>query len=348
MKMSARTGRACRLLLIILASTSLAAPGTRIAQAARPGGTPSPAAIDAFVAAEMQKHQLPGVALAITQGGRVIYQQGYGRAGPDRALTPQTPMYIGSVSKTFTALAIAQLAEQGRLGLDAPVQRYLPWFRVADADASARLTVRHFLHHASGLSEAGFSTSLPDDTTLEQAVRALKDARLSASPGTTSQYFNLNYAVLALIIETVAGQSYADYVQAHIFAPLGMAHSYASPEAARANGLAQGYGRFFGVAVPRAQPHRAFELADGYLISTAEDMARFALAMTNGGALGEARVLSAACGNCLRRGSRPAFATPWAGSSTTLRAFRAFSTAARTRRSRPLWISTQHASWAWC
>ncbi|KPV45893.1 hypothetical protein SE17_43910, partial [Kouleothrix aurantiaca] len=165
---------------------------------------------------------------------------------------------------------------------------------VADADASARLTVRHFLHHASGLSEAGFSTSLPDDTTLEQAVRALKDARLSALPGTTSQYFNLNYAVLALIIETVAGQSYAAYVQAQIFAPLGMAHSYTSPEAARANGLAQGYGRFFGVAVPRAQPHRAFELADGYLISTAEDMARFALAMTNGGALGEARVLSAA------------------------------------------------------
>jgi CubicO group peptidase (beta-lactamase class C family) len=172
------------------------------------------------------------------------------------------------------------------------VRSYIPWFRVADEQASAKLTVRHFVHHASGLSDAGFSVILPDDATLEEAVRSLKDAHLSTPIGARSQYFNLNYAVLALVIEAASGQPYADYITEHIFTPLGMTHSYTAVEAARANGLAQGYSRFFGFVVPMTQPHRGYELSDGYLISTAEDMARFVIAMNNQGQLGEARVLS--------------------------------------------------------
>jgi CubicO group peptidase (beta-lactamase class C family) len=94
---------------------------------------------------------------------------------------------------------------------------------------------------------------------------ALRAARLTAPIGARSQYFNLNYAVLALIIEAASGQSYADYVTEQIFTPLGMTHSYTTVEAARANGLAQGYSRFFGFAVPRTETHRAYELSDGYL-----------------------------------------------------------------------------------
>jgi CubicO group peptidase (beta-lactamase class C family) len=250
------------------------------------------AAIDAYIAAQMQKHRLPGVALAMTQDDQVVYLKAYGTAGDGRALTPQTPMYIGSSSKSFTALAIAQLAEQGRLDLDAPVRTYIPWFRVADEAASATLTVRHFVYHVSGLSEAGFSVLVPDDATLEEAVRALKDARLTAPVGTTAQYFNLNYAVLALVIEAASGQPYADYVAEHIFTPLAMTHSYTSVEAARADGLAQGYSRFFGFALPMSQPHPIYGLSQGYLISSAEDMAHFVIAMNNDGQYGTARVLS--------------------------------------------------------
>ena len=79
--------------------------------------------------------------------------QGFGQAdksGPE--VTPQTPFLIGSVTKSFTALAIMQLSEAGRVQLDAPVQRYLPWWRVADPDASAQVTVRHLLYQVSGLS----------------------------------------------------------------------------------------------------------------------------------------------------------------------------------------------------
>jgi CubicO group peptidase (beta-lactamase class C family) len=286
--------RRCRHWLLLIGIMVAVALGARPPVAVASANTDSIdiTAITAYIDAQMQKHGLPGVALAITQGDRIAYLNAYGTAGSARALTPQTPMYIGSASKSFTALAIAQLAEQGKIDLDAPVRRYIPWFRVADEAASATLTVRHFLHHASGLSDAGFSVLLPASATLEAAVRALKDAHLTAAVGAQSQYFNLNYAVLALVIEAASGQSYADYVSAHIFAPLGMTHTYTTLELARANGLAQGYTRFFGFAVPKAETYRAYELSDGYLISSAEDMARFVIAMNNQGEYGTTRLLS--------------------------------------------------------
>lgn len=251
-------------------------------------------AIDVYIQAQMDKHDLKGITLAITQGQQIAYLKGYGTAGGGRPITPQTPMYIGSTSKSFTALAIAQLAADGKLYLDAPVQAYIPWFQVADESASQSISVRHLLHHASGLSDAGYTNTLAEDATLEEAVRSLATAELSAPVGVESQYFNLGYAVLQLIIERVSGQSYADYVQEHIFAPLQMTNTTTDAEIARHNGLSQGYTRFFGFAVPMRQPHRSYELGAGYIISTAEDLAHFAIAMNNLGEYAGASVLGEA------------------------------------------------------
>jgi len=251
------------------------------------------AAIDTTITAQMTKHGLKGVSLAITQGEETLYLKGYGTAGQGRSLTPQTPMFIGSQSKSFTALAIAQLAEQGLVDVNAPVRTYLPWFAVADESASAQITVAHLLHHTSGLSDAGFLTILPEDASIEDAVRALKTAQLTAPLGARQQYFNLGYVVLAGVVETVSGQSYADYIQQHIFDPLQMTHTYTDPALAKQNGLSQGYSRFFGFTVPARQPAPTYELAAGYIISTAEDMAHFAIAMNNNGVYAGTRVLSA-------------------------------------------------------
>jgi CubicO group peptidase (beta-lactamase class C family) len=196
-------------------------------------------------------------------------------------MTPQTRMFIGSQSKSFTALAVAQLAEQGKLDLNAPVQTYIPWFRVADEDASARITLNHLLHHTSGLSESGYGVLLPADASAEQAVRSLAQARLTEPVGTRHQYFNVGYDVLAYIIETVSGEPYADYLQAHIFGPLGMARSTAAPSTV--NDVAQGYSRFFGFAIPVRQPVRTYEIGAGYIVSTAEDLARYAIALLQAG-----------------------------------------------------------------
>ena len=198
--------------IALLALILLLAPEAPAAAANGPGGIDF-TVLDAAIAAQMDKHGLPGVALAVVEGGEIVYRRGYGSAGIDRSMTAQTPMLIGSQSKSFTALAIAQLAEQGQLDLNAPVRTYIPWFRVADEDASARITVNHLLHHTSGLSDAGYGVVLPDDATPEQVVHSLVQAQLTAAVGSKHQYFNRGYTTLAYIVELVSGQSYADYVQ---------------------------------------------------------------------------------------------------------------------------------------
>ena len=149
----------CALLLLMAAPATAAAPGPAATKVA----SIDVASVDAYIEAQMHKHGLPGVALAIVQGERALYLRGYGSAGRGRPMTPQTPMVIGSQTKSFTALAVAQLAERGLVDVRAPVRDYIPWFAVADADASARITVAHLLHHTSGLSDAGHPAILPEE-----------------------------------------------------------------------------------------------------------------------------------------------------------------------------------------
>src|SRR5512147_1535366 len=126
-------------------------------------------AIDSFLQAQVKANRIPGMAVAIVQGDQILFAKGYGEAASGRPVTPQTQFYIGSVSKGFTALAIMQLVEQGKLELDAPVQKYLPWFKVADPEASRQITIRHLLNHTSGLGERGdphvdaYTTSIEDE-----------------------------------------------------------------------------------------------------------------------------------------------------------------------------------------
>lgn len=240
-------------------------------------------ALDAYIFGQMSKHEIQGISIAVTSKTETIYLKGYGTAGNGRAMTPQTPMYIGSQSKSVTGLAVAQLIKQGKVKLDEPVQTYIPSFQVADEEASRRITIQHLLHHTSGLSEAGFTVILPNDATNEDAVRALADAELTAPVGTTFQYFNVGYDVLAVVVQNVSGMTYEEYIQKNIFDPLEMTHTYTNPERARANGLSQGYSRFFGFVIPQAQPHRAYEVGAGYIISTAEDLAHYSMAMDNAG-----------------------------------------------------------------
>ena len=167
-------------------------------------------------------------------------------------MTPQTPFVIGSITKPFTALGITQLVEAGKIELDAPVQRYLPWFRVADPSASKLITVRELLYQTSGISQASTLETWDwdnDDAAIERHVRLLAHAALLGPPGKTFAYANANYTTLGVIIQAVSGESYEDYVRAHIFAPLDMRHSYLSQEEAEHHGLATGHRWLFGFPV---------------------------------------------------------------------------------------------------
>jgi CubicO group peptidase (beta-lactamase class C family) len=108
-------------------------------------------AVDDYITAQIEASHIPGLSVALVKGDQIVYLKGYGQADPSgRPVTPQTPFIIGSISKTVTALAAMQVVEAGQVDVDAPVQRYLPWFRVDDPQASAQITVRSLLNHTSG------------------------------------------------------------------------------------------------------------------------------------------------------------------------------------------------------
>jgi CubicO group peptidase (beta-lactamase class C family) len=281
---------ACLLALLALAYTALP-----VAAATR-SNEPDFAKIDAYVSAQMQAMRLPGLALGIVHGNQIVHLHGFGEADQSgRAVTAQTPFVIGSMTKSFTALAIMQLVEAGKMELDVPVQRYLPWFRVADPTASARISVRNLLNQTSGIpTSAGVAFLTEPPGTLEQQVRDLSKVALTQPVGKTFQYSNSNYATLGLIIETISGQTYGTYIQQHILAPLQMGHSFVTEHDARQGGLAQGYHWLFGYPFPVNEPYRLDMLPAGWLSSTAEDMSHYLIAQMNGGHYGSVSVLSPA------------------------------------------------------
>ena len=231
------------------------------------------AALDAFVEAQREAHGIPGVALAILEGGAVVHTRGFGPS-----ITPRTPFLLGSMSKAFTAVAVMQQVEAGRLALDAPVRRYLPWFQLADPQAAEALTLRQLLHHLSGLP-AGTTGAKNERFTLEEHVRALGSVAPLEAAGVKHRYSSSNYQVLGLLVEKVSGEPFADYVEKHIFQPLEMANSFTSLEAAKAHGLAPGHRLLAGVPVAAELAEERGRLPTAALISTAEDLGRFLSAL---------------------------------------------------------------------
>src|SRR3989454_3653484 len=248
--------------------------------------TPDFAGIDRYVTAQMHDAQIPGLALGIVHADRIVHLRGFGVANPaGQPATPQTPFIIGSLSKSFTAVAILQLIDAGTMELDAPVQRYLPWFRVADRNASAQMRVYHLLHQTSGLPTTAGAEAMAGtgQASLEQRVRELSTVVLTQPVGTTFHYSNANSLVLGLLVQVVSGQSYGAYIQQHIFAPLEMHHSFVSLADATPHGLATGYRWWFGVPLPAALPYLSDQLPAAFLISSAQDMTHYLMAhLTNG------------------------------------------------------------------
>lgn len=253
--------------------------------------------LDDYIRASMQSARIPGLALGVVRGDRVAYLKGYGVAGPDgRPVTAQTPFILGSTSKSFTALAIMQLVEAGKIALDARVTRYLPRFRTDDAEASAQITVRHLLYQTSGLRTYDGRRGLWDhdqsSTALENGVRELRGAQLRQPAGQRFEYANENYNALGLIIQAVSGISYEDYVRSEIFGPLQMHRSAAALSDSAATGMASGYRYWLGWPVAFDAPYPRRSIPAGFLISSAEDMAHYVVAQLNGGTYMHRQILS--------------------------------------------------------
>jgi CubicO group peptidase (beta-lactamase class C family) len=180
--------------------------------------------IDRYITAQMKKQEIPGLALAVVRDGKIKKAKGYGLADVElqAPVTEHSVFQWASITKQFTATAIMQLVQDGKLSLDDQVNRH---YTNAPA-AWSNVTVRHLLTHTSGIKSY---TDLPDffgtirkDYTPDELIGLVTDRPLDFNPGEKWVYCNTGYYLLGLIIEKVSGQSYADFLSARIFQPAGM------------------------------------------------------------------------------------------------------------------------------
>lgn len=251
--------------------------------------------IDAFVDSERQTSGIPGIALAIVDASGAVHVRGFGHDGRGKAIGPDTPFPIGSLTKSFTALLVRQAIDAGSLEADAPVQRYLPWFRVADTAASARITLRHLLNQTSGLSRAdGIAPLLQGSTaSIEQLAHGLATVSLERPVGERFEYSNLNFVLLGAVLQAVSGKPWQELVRAQVFEPLAMSHSHADHDAARSAGMTALHRMWFGVPVIQQLELPPGFAPTGGLVSSASDMARYLQMLLAGGVAPAGPVLSA-------------------------------------------------------
>ncbi|MEZ4660139.1 MAG: serine hydrolase domain-containing protein [Caldilineaceae bacterium] len=215
--------------LLISACQPLLPEGTQSGAVTSKLSDKNVAEIREIVETRMAKNQIPGFAVAVVQNGEMIYAEGFGIAemDTDRPITPRTVFQLASTSKPLTAIAIMQLVEAGKLHLDAHVTDYLPYFKLAD-ERYRDITIAQILTHRSGLPEGGgflggegLAVEM-DAGAAERYVRSLADLQLLFAPGEDWAYSDMGYNVLGDVIAKASGQLFEDYVQEHIFTPLGM------------------------------------------------------------------------------------------------------------------------------
>ena len=249
----------------------------------------------AWLEGQILYRHLPGIAVGVVADQELIWASGFGFAdtGKQVAMTPQTKFRMASHSKLFTATAIMQLREHGKLRLDDPVSKYLPWFQIKTADSEdPPITIEELLTHSSGLPrEAGSHWTTFEFPTTEQLRGLMAERQAPFSPEVRWKYSNLAFSIAGMVIEAVSGQKFADYVQQNIYTPLEMTSSSIDRNA---DGLAVGYGRLMPDGTRGVNPFidaRGMAAATG-ITSTVDDMAKFVSAQFRKGRMGGRQILS--------------------------------------------------------
>jgi CubicO group peptidase (beta-lactamase class C family) len=241
------------------------------------------ASFDATVSKMREDAGSPGMAVAVLRNGQILHAKGYGIAGPNgQPVTTQTAFQIGSITKSFVALVILQLASEGKLGLDDPVVRHIPTFRTASMSQSDRITIDHLVTHFSGLTTlVGNSVTTADSGSSGPAaiIEALADVQLFAEPGTTFQYSNANYALLSHLIEVLDGRPFEEALKARVFDMLGMTNSFVQVPPSGVSAVATGYRLWFGAPRPWLPDSTAAldrrMIGAGGVWASVEDLARY-------------------------------------------------------------------------
>lgn len=256
-------------------------------------GLPAPAGlpaekvrrVEALLSAEMSRQGIPGLSAAIAVDARLAWSNGFGLADVENNVPAKavTVYRTASVGKSITAVAAVQLAERGKLDLDAPVQRYCPSF----PEKRWPLTARHLLSHLGGVRHYGddpaefFSTRHYDG--VGEALELFRDDPLVAEPGSRYLYSSYGFNLLGCVIEGAAGEPFLDYLRGSIFEPAGMRRTRDDDPLAIIPDRARGYTRGDDGELRNSRfVDMSNKLPAGGFVTTAEDLVRFAAALLRG------------------------------------------------------------------
>jgi CubicO group peptidase (beta-lactamase class C family) len=250
----------------------------------RPAASPVPVAVDAIVREVMAAGPIVGLSVAAARGGRVLFAAGYGLADLENAVpaTPATIYHFGSITKAFTAAAVVQLVEAGKIGLDDELTRFLPNYPVQ----GHRVTVRHLLHHTSGIKNylllPRWQEAVRLDLTHEQLVGLFRNEPFDFPPGDRFMYSNSGYYLLGLVIEQAAGRSYPEYLKARTFDPLGLTSTAYCEQRPVIKGRARGYDVVDGVVLNAEYFSMTHAYAAGAVCGSAVDLLRWVRSLADG------------------------------------------------------------------
>ncbi|MFR1518530.1 MAG: serine hydrolase domain-containing protein [Clostridia bacterium] len=217
--------------------------------------------IDDYLQKCVKNANIPAMSVSIVNKDEALFSGNYGKCE-----SSDTPFWLGSVSKSFTAVCIMQLVEQQKIDLTAAVSTYLP--NAADGD---KITVSQLLNHTSGLGE----------------YQTLETCKIVNNQGVHC-YANVNYSLLGEIIEAVSGKSYSEYISANLFEPLGLSHTAATLNESMENGLIDGYTNYWGIPIKTAHKYPSSQNAwitipAGYISSSSNDLGKYLQMYLNGG-----------------------------------------------------------------
>jgi CubicO group peptidase (beta-lactamase class C family) len=254
--------------------------------------------LDAFLGKVVEADGFSGAVL-LAKDGKVVFEKAYGVANKDFGAPNRTDtkFNLGSMNKMFTAVAVAQLAEAGKLSFDDPLAKFLPDF--PDKEAAAKIKIKHLLTHTSGLGSYFSNERFGEGSrarfrTVDDFMELAKGDKLAFEPGTKWQYSNTGFLALGKVIEQVTGQSYFDYVRERIYKPAGMANSGSYDLDLVNPNLAVGYQKEYTDEGVRFRNNifmhviRGGPAGGGY--STVGDLLRFAAALRSGKLLSDASV----------------------------------------------------------
>ncbi|OHD68967.1 MAG: hypothetical protein A2W19_07015 [Spirochaetes bacterium RBG_16_49_21] len=186
--------------------------------------------LDSLIRTLMKEHRIPGIAVAVVHGGRVLFSRCYGSAHAEKniPLTDETAFMAGSLTKSFTALAVTRLIGQGKVAAGADIRTYIPEFSIRSYGAPAKpITVRHLLTHTSGLMIDYYPRFTGEKQYGDRELLSLlKNEYLCSPPGTAVKYSNIGYKLLGMMVERVTGEPFERHMMRVVLAPVGMKGSY--------------------------------------------------------------------------------------------------------------------------